>query len=285
MGLVRTAEEIERIQATFANPRFVSAEMLTVDFLTQPETVAHVLPPPLEPAAEPRVTAMVGRWQSNCVGDFTGGALYVAARFGEIEADYVLAMYMDTFESIAFGRELFGEPKKQAATRLHRRGSHAVGHVERHGVRLIELEAELGENTGPVQVKGANFNVKALPATDGVGLEDDAVLTLAEFDNPLDVVREGTGTVRLRGTVHDPLDELEIVEVLRATYIEGDLISRARSLIRIPAEDFLPYALGRMDDWSALDTEHASIAQVAGDIVFGPSGPLVLDPPLPTHDG
>jgi acetoacetate decarboxylase len=258
VGFVKTTDEVARLQETLAAPRFVGAEMLMVEFLTEPEIVERVLPPGLEPADEPRVTAMVGRWRSNCVADFAGGALYVAARRDEIEADYVLCMFMDTDAAIIFGRDLFGEPKKQAASRLHRRGDRAWGYVERHGVRLIEISADLTEDLGPVQVHGANFNVKAQPAASGVGLEHDAVLTLAEFDNTLLVNREGTGTLTLRGTVHDPLDEIEIAEVRRSAYIEGDLISSCRALATIPADDFLPYALGRLDDWTALDTERAA---------------------------
>jgi acetoacetate decarboxylase len=90
MGFVRTSEEIARIQDTLSEPRFVGAEMLGVEFLTTPEFVQSVLPPGLEPADEPRVRAMIGRWRSNCVADFDGGAIYVAARHGDLEGDYVL---------------------------------------------------------------------------------------------------------------------------------------------------------------------------------------------------
>lgn len=255
MGFVRTSEEVERIQQTLSHPRFVGAEMLSVDFLTTPEFVEAVLPPGLEPRDEPRVSAMVGRWRSNCVADFDGGAIYVAARHGDLEGDYVLAMYMDRDVPIIFGRELFGEPKKQAVSRLQRRGSHMAAWIERDGVRLIELEVELGEDLGPVQVDGLNFNYKALPSCDGIGLEDDAILTLATFANDLTVHRTGTGTIALRSTPHDPLGEIEVVSVLGASYTEGDLITSCRAGARVPADEFLPYALGRMDDWSQLDTE------------------------------
>jgi acetoacetate decarboxylase len=255
MGFVCSEEEIARIQQTLSHPRFVGAEMLSVDFLTTPEFVQAVLPPGLEPDAEPRVRAMVGRWRSNCVADYNGGAIYIAARHGELPGDYVLAMYMDRDQPIIFGRELFGEPKKQAASRLHRRGSHMAGWVARDGVRLIDLDVELHEDQGPQQLEGVNFNYKATPACDGIGLEDDAVLTIASFSNHLGVVRTGTGIVTLASTPHDPLGEIEIVTLLGATYIEGDLISSCRAAARIPAEQFLPYALGRMDDWSQLNTE------------------------------
>ena len=122
------------------------------------------------------------------------------------------------------------------------------------GVRLIEITGDLTVEHGPTEGQGANFNIKATPSCTGDGLEGDAILTLAEFDVKLTSNREGTGTVKLRGTAHDPLDELEVVEVKRATYLEGDLFARCRPVARIPAADFLPYAYGRYDDWSLLDT-------------------------------
>src|SRR5206468_68084 len=65
--------------------------------------------------------------------------------------------------------------------------------------------------------------------------------------------RSGLG-LRFAGTVHDPLDEIPVVDLLGALYAEGDLVARYRSAARIPAAEFLPYALGRMDDGSELDT-------------------------------
>ena len=256
MGFVKTPEEVKRIEAVLQRPRFVGAEMLMINFLTRPEIVDEILPPGLEPAAEPLVTAMVGRWRSNCVADFAGGAIYVMARHGDIEAPYVLAMFMDQDHAIIFGRDLFGEPKKQATSRLQRRGDAMHGYVERLGTRVIEIEATLPISHEPSREKGANFNIKALPSCTGVGLEDDPVLTLAEFDNHLTVRREGTGTLRLRSTVHDPLADIEICELRGASYIEGDLLSTCRPLARLPAEEFVPYLYGRLDDWSALDTEN-----------------------------
>ena len=79
MGFVKSAEEIARIEHALSYPRFVGGQMLSVEFLTDESVVAEVLPPPLEPTDTPGVRAMVGRWQSNCVGDFYGGSIYVAA--------------------------------------------------------------------------------------------------------------------------------------------------------------------------------------------------------------
>ena len=155
MGFVKTREEVARLEKVLSRPRFVGAEMLTVDYLTTPDIVRSILPPGLEPAEEPLITAMVGRWRSNCVADFAGGAIYVAARHKNIEAAYVLAMFMDTDQAIMFGRDLFGEPKKRATSDLRHNGVSFHGYVERFGVRLIDIRAELTTDLGPATVQGA----------------------------------------------------------------------------------------------------------------------------------
>jgi acetoacetate decarboxylase len=255
MGFVRTAEEVERIRAVLKQPRFVASEMLSVDFLAEPESVRAVLPPGFEMAHEPLVTAMVGRWRSNCVGDYCGGAIYVQTRYKGIEAPYVLCMFMDSDPAIMLGRDVFGEPKKRATSNLYRRGNAMHGYVERNGVRLIDIRAVVDKDLGPATLSGANFNIKAQPAADGTSCEDDAVVTLAEFDNSLTVRREGRGAVKLLSTIHDPVADIRIVTIRGASYVEGDLVARARTIGRIPKDQFFPYLLGRMDDWSQLDTE------------------------------
>jgi acetoacetate decarboxylase len=263
MGFVKTPDEIARIEHALSHPRFVNGEMLSVDFLTDPEVVARILPPPLEPADQPLVSAMIGRWQSNCVGDFHGGAIYVKAQHDGFEGMYVLAMYMDGDVPTIYGRDLFGEPKKLATSALHRHGDAFHGWLERNGVRLIELHGSLNRAIDPFEAEGINFNFKARPAADGVGLEEDAILTRATFDQRVTACREGAGSVVLRGTVHDPLDELPIRQVITGRFVECDLIASCQAVATTPADVFLPYHHGRHDDWSALDTESAALVPVA----------------------
>jgi len=254
MGFVKTQEEIRRIQSVLSGVEFVGGEMLSVDFLVEPETVRMLLPPPLEPTDVPRMTATVGRWRSNCVGDFGGGALYVSARYGDVFADYVLTMFMDSDVPMIFGRDLYGEPKKIARCGLYRQGRKATGFIERGGIRLIEIEADLAQDQVPSRAVGRNFNVKSLLAANGIGLHADPVLTLAEFDTTIDVHWQGTGDLTLRGTVHDPLNDVVPTQILGASYVEADMTASCRELARLDAEQFLPYAYGRMDDWSQLVT-------------------------------
>jgi acetoacetate decarboxylase len=263
MGFVKSSEEIARIEQALSFPRFVGGQMLSVEFGSDEDVIAELLPPPLEPAEAPKVRAMVGRWQSNCVGDFYGGSIYVAARHEGIDGEYVLAMYMDNDVPTIYGRDLFGEPKKVADSALLRRGDAFRGYIDRGGVRIVELQAEMSQDTGAFDAEGYNFNFKARPAADGHGLEEDAILTRAKFDVHATASLEGAGSVVLRGTVHDPLDEIPVRSVIKATYMECDLIGKCEAVATTPADVFLPYHHGRHDDWSALDTESARLVPVS----------------------
>jgi acetoacetate decarboxylase len=263
MGFVKSAEEITRIEHALSFPRFTGGQMFSVEFLSDESVVAELLPPPLEPTETPAVRAMVGRWQSNCVGDFYGGSIYVAAQHEGIAGEYVLAMYMNSDVPTIYGRDLFGEPKKIAESNLIRRGNNFRGWIDRGGVRIIELQGELTKDTGPFDVEGYNFNFKARPAANGAGLEEDAILTRAHFDVHATASLEGAGSVVLRGTVHDPLDEIPISSVTKASYMECDLIGACEAVATTPADVFLPFHYGRHDDWSALDTESAAVVPVA----------------------
>ncbi len=263
MGFVKSQEEMERIQRALAGPRFVNSQMLIATFLTRPETVEEILPPGFEPADEPRVTAQLGRWQSNCCGDFSGGAVTISCRYGDLEGEYALAMYMDNDQPTLYGRDLFGEPKKIAEASLFARPGGFVGYIDRRGVRLVEIAMEIENDAGPARVAANNFNIKARPAANGIGLEEDAIVTCAAFENDLRVNLEGAATVRLQGTIHDPLDELEVESVVSGRFIEVDMAAANRVVGSIPAEDYMPYFYGRgADDWSALDTANSVSARV-----------------------
>jgi len=257
MGFVKTDAEVAALRELLREARFVGGEMLSASYRTDPTAVAAVLPPGLEPAAEPVARLVVGRWRSNCVGDFAGGALYLDSRRDGVEATYVVSMFMDRDVPAFFGRDLYGEPKKIARVSLFRQADRASGFIERDGVRLIEVDARLGADRGPSSGTSADFNVKATLAADGQGLEHDATITLAQYraETVVDRPAAGTPLVRVRGTAHDPLDQLPVLEVLGAAYREGDMAATCRAIGTIPAEQFLPYALGRHDDYTLLDTE------------------------------
>ncbi len=258
MGFVKTADEVEAIRRTLMGVEFVGGEMLCVDIQLAQQQVAELLPPGFEPAADGRATVTVGRWRSNSCGDFAGGAVYLASTYQGIAADYVLTMFMDQDSPLIFGRDLYGEPKKIADAELYRQGGSFTGTIRRKGVELIRIEASLGDDEGASSGTGRNFNIKALLSADGSGLQADPEVTLAEFDTRMSSQRRGEGVLTLRGSRHDPLDDLAIVGVMGARFVEADMKASCRSLGTLDAATFLPFAYGRMDDWSDMVTGRAA---------------------------
>jgi acetoacetate decarboxylase len=254
MGFVRTAEELERIGRILGEPRFVGGRQLKVEFLTDRALLARLLPPPLQPAAEPLVAVTIGQWHSNGFGDFAGGSIYLSASYAGVSGGYALAMWMDREPPLVFGREVFGEPKKLAAVRLERRDECRVASLERNGTRLLALRGVMTRMPEPVEQTRIAFNYRSRTAPDGVGLDGPAVLTRATFTETVRLREEGAGMVELRGTAHDPLEELEVMSVVGATYTEQDIAGRCEAIASVEAEEFLPYHHGRSDDWLALDT-------------------------------
>jgi acetoacetate decarboxylase len=254
MGYVKTPEEIERIERLLAAPAFLNGESLTVEFTTDPETVARLLPPPLEPVDEPTGMVTVGRYQGNAIGDYAGGSLYLSARHGKVEGGYPIALWMNSEAAVVYGRELFGEAKKFGNCQIYRGKERNVASVERGGA-FIRLRAEnLGPDQGASEGERTAFNYRSRTAADGIGLEGPAKLVHTVFHSKVRAQWSGDGAIEMRGTVDDPIDEIPIRSVGQAVFAEVDNTARCREAATVPAEDFLPFHYGRLYNWLALDT-------------------------------
>lgn len=252
---IRSPEEIERIEERLRTPIFTEVRWLSLQYLTRPEIVREILPPPLEPGPKPLVTVGIGTLgRSNCVGAFDGGMMCVRARYKDIEADFCLTMPMSTDVAIIFGRELLGEPKKLAQIKLGSDGNVMRASAQRFGIEYVSLEARLDKDVpieGPTYAD--RFHFKFMHAANGRGLEFDPILVHAHFTQYVRVHRRGPGKVVFKPSRHDPLSEIEVVEMRGATYFEGDIHTEVRRLATVEAARFIPYAFQNIDDYSAFE--------------------------------
>lgn len=256
MGFVRTEDELDEIQQRMETNEFLDSRGLTIRFETTPDVVDHVLPPGLEPTDPIAEVNVHEVGNSNCVGGFAGGALYVQARHGDREGKYCLAMPMSTDAAITWGRELFGEPKKRADVAFEKEGPDVRGRIDRHGETAVDLRGEVTDERDSGTVEETVFHYKHLPDPTGDGLQFDPVLVGVTFENEIRQLVTGTGTMELRSTTHDAFGDLPVEETLGAAYSEADMVSSQEKLATVDAEDFLPYAYGAgaVDDWLALDS-------------------------------
>lgn len=247
MSLVASAAQLRDARERLTRPRFLNGRRITVEFLTSEETYRRLLPPLLEPADEPLMIAGIGRWDSNCIGTYTGGSVSLVARHAGCTGGAAVGMWMDSERAVAFGRDVLGEPKKLADASITVRGDQVTAWIERGGERILEIDAELGEDAGASSVERFSFNYRSRQAVDGFQLDGPAVLTRTSFMTDIRACRGATARLALRSTPDDALGEIEIIEIRGAQYQLHDIVAQTTAVGTVEADLYLPFHYGRLD--------------------------------------
>lgn len=262
---VKDPSQLAQIAEANRAPVFNDIHGLGVSFLTEQDVIAELLPPPLVPAARPRVTLSVSEIHgSNCVGPFNSAVVGLPCRFGNDEGVYRLMMPMNTDTAVIFGREIYAEPKKLADIRLDRDGLRLRGTVTRHGITYIEIAGAFEEEPQPFE-GGADqplFYFKYFLSPDGGLAADPEIIRVIEHGR-LRAFTRGSATITLRESRHDPVIDIPVLSVGGATWSIGEIRTSAEVVGTVSAEEFLPYAFAKFDDtsaWAGLGTL-ASAAQ------------------------
>ncbi|MGD9935639.1 MAG: acetoacetate decarboxylase family protein [Dehalococcoidia bacterium] len=248
---VKSPSEIQRLEEINASPAFLRSTSLNVTFLSDPDVIRELLPPPLEPAVAPRVSISVYEFaESNCVGPFNGASVNISCEFNREGGLYCLTMPMSTDTAVIFGRELYAEPKKLARCSVERNDRFVRGIVERHGVTYIEITGLFDEPLADIQREtvSQHYYFKYLPDAAGRGLTFDPQLVRVTHRGRTHQLTRGAGTIVLRESPHDPVIDIPVLEVESATFSHGETHTSAKVVATVPAATFLPWAFGKQDD-------------------------------------
>lgn len=227
------------------------ATTLVAVYRTDPDVIAAVLPPPVEPGAEPLVKVTIATVDIPNYPTFGAGSFSVAARHGGTDGFYALLMPMTTEQSVIGGRETFGEPKKLGQVTLDRDGDRIVGTVARMGTTIIEVAGTVGAALDPGgEETRTDFYFKFLPAPDGKGFDHDPALVYCERTEKTRTANAVDGTVTLRDSRFDPVADLPVRELVSIVLAERS--SRQSGFIHttVPGEQVRPFMHQRYDDLS-----------------------------------
>ncbi|MBS1842786.1 MAG: acetoacetate decarboxylase family protein [Actinobacteria bacterium] len=252
MPFVTPKDRIDEIRGRLDPARF-TLEGVAVEFETTESFVEAVLPPVFEPVDRPVGLVRVHQMRSGMCGDFSACTTVLRAKYGSVEGQYCLAMFISEDMPVSVGREFWGEPKKIGVGSFFRDGDQVVAVGSRYGCRLVEIEAELGEDVGPLTADDNALEIKAWMSPDG-GLMAPPVVFVHHVNSRLDWVREGTAKVELRSGEGDPLGEIPIVATGTARHYAGEVTYEAGPTTPIEdGESVLPYIYGRAyDDLAAM---------------------------------
>ena len=250
------SEEQLRNREVEATSVDVWATTLVATYLTDPEVIAAVLPPPIEPGAEPLVKVTVATVDIAGYPTFGAGSFSVRARHEGTDGFYALLMPMTTEQSVIGGRETFGEPKKLGAVDLTRDGDRVTGTFNRMGVEIVNVSGQVsGDLELPDSETRTDFYFKFLPAPDGKGFDTDPALVYCHRTEQTRKLEAVTGTVTLGESRFDPVADLPVRQLIDITLAERSSIQRGEIHGTVPGEWIRPYVHQRYDDLSPVGEE------------------------------
>jgi len=224
---------------------------LEVRYLTDPDLYRAILPPPLQPAAEPRVHVRVTDIDIQ-FGDFShkekiGYFAFDALLNGE-PVEYPVLYPLDLEAAVYPSRERFGEPKKMADVQIGREGSHVEARITRNGVTIIEITGDITEElpTGEPYENTAIW-YKFLPTIDGDGFDYGPKLVRAH-DQLTTVSNEKVeGKLVLRDSPTDPIADFPILTLEGISWRVFTCKHTVTLGEDVDPEAFAPYAHSRYD--------------------------------------
>ena len=184
-------------------------------YLTDPDALAEVLPPPLTAPDEPRVHVritdidlMFGEHRHKELVAFFA----VDAQLDGEPGEYPLVIPIDLEPAIAISRERYGEPKKLADIALTGGGDGSVrGTVTRQGVTFIEMTGRVtGAQPVPGPYPARQFWFKFSPSVDGTGFDGDPLLIRFEQVRRTESLERVEGDLILRDLPGCPVVDLPV---------------------------------------------------------------------------
>ncbi len=236
-----------------ATPKGPVLPSLEVVYLTSPEVLAAVLPPPLEPPEQPRVHVRLtdidlplpgGGSYREKVGYLAVDAVRTTVALGE----YPLLIPIDLESAVAISRERYGEPKKLADLELVRDGNRVEGTMTRHGVTFVEIAGEVtGALPVPEPYPAAQFWFKFLPAVSGVGFDAGPFLVRVDQVRTPVTLEQVEAKLVLRDLDSAPIADLPVEEVVSVTWTTRSSSVNPVLVGPVDADAFAPYAAARYE--------------------------------------
>lgn len=188
-----------------------AAAKLVVRYPTDPERVAALLPPGLEPCGEPVV--QIGVYRVPVLGEPEQGiSVRIPAAYAGVEGQYTLGIGIDQESAIFVSREANGQPKFPCAVRYHRIGDAVHASAVHQGHTFVTFEGTVTATVDPTGETTTEHEwwIKASRAVGG---------TTREWDLPPRVVQVTTtgtathtevveGDLVLRSSPWDPIADL-----------------------------------------------------------------------------
>jgi len=197
---------------------------LSVFCAAEHERVERQLPPQFE-LRESVLQITVMRFDSTIPErPYYDSAVIAPVRYAGLDGGYWVHGYTSTDQVLSATREIWGFKMKLAdRIELTETDSRIHGETDRLGSTLISLGLEPTGEAIDVPDTFPRLFWKVLPQADRPETLIDQVVRMRAETDIADTIW-GKGTIEIRGTASDPLDDLGPLEVLAASLVSGDQV-------------------------------------------------------------
>jgi acetoacetate decarboxylase len=238
------------IEATKAE---IWSHAVTALWMTDPDLIAAVLPPPLVPGDEPLVRLTITTVEMPGLPAFGAGWFGVQARHKDRLGEYPLFMPMTTEQSTIGGRDTYGEPKKIGEVWVRREGDEIEAGIARMGFTVCEVRGRMAQTRDPYEKQKTDFWFKLSPSAETPGeLDQDPLLVYGEKTEKARVHQGIDGEVILKDSPLDPIADLLVRRLVDLNWTERTTVQVGRIIGPVPRADLVPFIHQRYDDLSVL---------------------------------
>ena len=120
----------------------VNWPMLKISYRTDPQAIAALLPPGIEPGAQPNVNVTIYNVPVQAEPEY-GVVINVEADYQGTAGEYTLALGIDQEAPLFICQELWGQPKYPVEAHYYRLGDHVEAKVIHQGCTFIEFSGDV----------------------------------------------------------------------------------------------------------------------------------------------
>lgn len=246
-------------------------EGLYMAYLTDPQAIKRLLPPPLMPFSMPVVTLSVCHiHKPTFADDYYEAILGVYATYGRTLGLYPLGLVLGgpgAEMAVQCGRDNGSIPKKLGAEFVIRRnGTKVTAEVTRRGTKLVDAGMELGQYNSPLTHAlyqapepgkktfggGFYYHFDRRPDKEGKAHFENGALLMNQCEYNYQSWEPGFVNLDLKSSIDDPWAELPIHTIIGGAYSKNSLLVHKLNLAEeLDAEAIVPYLLSGWYDRTA----------------------------------
>lgn len=189
-----------------------------------PAGLRRFLPADFEPLGDICELFIMEAPDAGPLGRYNEAGLVIPARYGDHTGAHVALEYVETDDSLAAGREIWGYPKKLADVPMEIRDNAVSARVIRRGVSLMEMEFRPGGDAVDKPVMQPRLQVRCFPAADGPQPDCYQIIRNQVTDFIQHDSIPGSVDLTINSGPQDPLEDLGIQDILGAELTRYDFL-------------------------------------------------------------